>query len=78
VQEEAGGIRLDAMFIDEGFGTLDEGALRNALQALLKLAADARLVGVISHVPELKEKIERQIRIRKQPEGGSSAELVLP
>ena len=78
VQEEAGGIRLDAMFIDEGFGTLDEGALRNALQALLKLAADARLVGVISHVPELKEKIERQIRIRKQPEGGSFAELVLP
>ena len=78
VQEEAGGIRLDAMFIDEGFGTLDEGALRNALQALLELAADARLVGVISHVPELKEKIERQIRIRKQPEGGSSAELVLP
>ena len=77
VQEEAGGIRLDAMFIDEGFGTLDEGALRNALQALLKLAADARLVGVISHVPELKEKIERQIRIRKQPEGGSFAELVL-
>jgi hypothetical protein len=66
------------MFIDEGFGTLDEGALRNALQALLELAADARLVGVISHVPELKEKIERQIRIRKQPEGGSSAELVLP
>ena len=78
VQEEAGGIRLDAMFIDEGFGTLDEGALRNALQALLELAADARLVGVISHVPELKEKIERQIRIRKQLEGGSSAELVLP
>lgn len=78
VQEEAGGIRLDAMFIDEGFGTLDEGALRNALRALLELAADARLVGVISHVPELKEKIERQIRIRKQPEGGSSAELVLP
>ena len=78
VQEEAGGIRLDAMFIDEGFGTLDEGALRNALQALLELAADTRLVGVISHVPELKEKIERQIRIRKQPEGGSSAELVLP
>ncbi len=78
VQEEAGGIRLDAMFIDEGFGTLDEGALRNALQTLLRLAADARLIGVISHVPELKEKIERQIRIRKQPEGGSRAELVLP
>ena len=78
VQEEAGGIRLDAMFIDEGFGTLSEGALRAALNTLLELAAGQRLVGVISHVPELKEKIERQIRIRKQADGGSSAEIILP
>ena len=78
VQEEAGGIRLDAMFIDEGFGTLSEGALRAALNTLLELAAGQRLVGVISHVPELKEKIERQIRIRKQADGGSTAEIILP
>ncbi len=69
VQSGSGGIRLDAMFIDEGFGTLDENALRQALALLTRLADGNRLIGVISHVPELKEKITKQIIIRKKTFG---------
>ncbi len=69
VQSSSGGIRLDAMFIDEGFGTLDENALRQALALLTRLADGNRLIGVISHVPELKEKITKRIIIRKKTFG---------
>ena len=69
VQSGSGGIRLDAMFIDEGFGTLDENALRQALALLTRLADGNRLIGVISHVPELKEKITKRIIIRKKTFG---------
>lgn len=69
VQSSSGGIRLDAMFIDEGFGTLDENALRQALSLLTRLADGNRLIGVISHVPELKEKITKRIVIRKKTFG---------
>ena len=65
VQARSGGIRLDAMFIDEGFGSLDENALNHALELLNSLAGGKRLIGVISHMPELKERIERRIEIRK-------------
>ena len=65
VQARSGGIRLDAMFIDEGFGSLDENALNHALELLNSLAGGKRLIGVISHMPELKERIERKIEIRK-------------
>lgn len=70
VQSRSGGIRLDSMFIDEGFGTLDESTLRCAMNVLNSLADDGnRLIGVISHVAELKEKIERKIIIRKSIHG---------
>lgn len=69
VQSSSGGIRLDAMFIDEGFGTLDENALRQALSLLSRLADGKRLIGVISHVPELKERITKRIVIRKKTFG---------
>ncbi len=69
VQERSGGIRLEAMFIDEGFGTLDENALRQALELLTRLADGKRLIGVISHVPELKERIEHQIVVKKRLTG---------
>ena len=69
VQAQSGGIRIDAMFIDEGFGTLDDNALRNSLQVLSDLADGKRLIGIISHVRELEERIERQIIVRKRTQG---------
>ncbi len=75
IQEYAGGIRLDSMFIDEGFGSLDEESLNQAMQALADLSEGKHLVGVISHVPELKERIERQIVVTKTKDGGSRAEI---
>lgn len=75
IQASAGGIRLDTMFIDEGFGSLDEESLQQAIRSLSDLANGNRLVGIISHVPELKEKIDKQIIIRKSKSGGSSAEV---
>ena len=77
IQFSAGGIRLDTMFVDEGFGSLDEEALRQAMQALSGLAQGNRLVGIISHVTELKEKIDKQIVVTKDPVGGSRAALVV-
>ena len=69
VQEMSGGIRLEAMFIDEGFGTLDENALHSAIALLQKLSDGKRLVGIISHVDELKESIDKQIVVTKDGKG---------
>lgn len=76
VQSSAGGIRLDTMFVDEGFGSLDEESLQQAMSTLSDLAQGNRLVGIISHVSELKERLEKQIVVRKDPVGGSSVEIV--
>lgn len=65
VQARSGSIRLDSMFIDEGFGTLDEHSLTQARNLLTRLADGNRLIGVISHVPELKERIDKKIIIKK-------------
>ena len=65
------------MFVDEGFGTLDEESLRQALRALLSLTESNRLVGIISHVNELKEKIDRQIVVTKEKSGESSVKIVV-
>ena len=73
-QSRSGGIRLDSMFIDEGFGSLDENSLRQALELLTGLADGKRLIGVISHVPELKERIDKKIIVRKKLTG-SEVEL---
>ncbi|MBS5282076.1 MAG: hypothetical protein KHY27_11245, partial [Butyricicoccus pullicaecorum] len=73
IQESAGGIKLDTMFVDEGFGTLSEEALQQALAALQDLSEDGqRLVGIISHVPELKARITRQVVVTKDKMGGGS------
>ena len=69
VQGQSGSIRMEAMFIDEGFGTLDENALRNSLRVLGDLADGKRLIGIISHVQELEEKIDRQILVSKTLRG---------
>ena len=76
IQSSAGGIRLDSMFIDEGFGALDEEALRRAIATLATLTEGNRLVGIISHVAELKANIEKQILITKSPAGGSRVDII--
>ena len=73
----AGGIQLDTMFVDEGFGSLDENSLEMAMKALTSLAEGNRLVGIISHVAELKQRIEKQIVVTKDKTGGSKAKIVV-
>ena len=70
------GIRLDTLFVDEGFGSLDSESLSKAYTALAGLTEGNRLVGIISHVAELKEKIDRQIVVTKDPTGASHAEII--
>lgn len=67
-----GGIEMETIFIDEGFGTLDEETLKKVLSILEKTAGEERLVGVISHVRELKERIEKKIVIQKNIQKGST------
>jgi len=69
VQAYAGGIHLDAIFVDEGFGTLDPETLDFAIKALLDLQRNGRMVGIISHVPELKERIDARLEIRTSDRG---------
>ena len=71
VQQYAGGIELDAVFIDEGFGSLDRESLNQAIGILNDLAGSRRLAGIISHVEELKERIDKKIVVSKGPEGSS-------
>ncbi len=73
IQEHNGGIRLDALFIDEGFGTLDENHLTRAMEALSLLSDNDRMVGIISHVSELKERIDKKIVVKKLADGSSNA-----
>lgn len=75
VMDRSGEIRLDTMFIDEGFGTLDDNALNNAIKLLSRLAGGSRLVGVISHMNELSNRIDDQIIVKKTREG-SGVELI--
>lgn len=75
IQSYAGGVEIDTLFIDEGFGALDAESLEQAIQTLAGLAAGNRLVGIISHVTELKERIDRQVVIRKS-NSGSSIQLI--
>ena len=70
-------IRLDTLFVDEGFGSLDSEALSKAYHTLASLTEGNRLVGIISHVAELKERIGNQIVVTKKKEGGSQAKIVV-
>ena len=66
IQNSSGGIQLDTMFVDEGFGSLDDESLQQAIKTLTELTEGNRLVGIISHVGELKEKIDKQIVVKKR------------
>lgn len=76
IQASAGGVRLDTMFVDEGFGSLDGESLQLAISTLQDLTEGNRLVGIISHVEELKNKIDKQIVVEKQKTGGSRAKII--
>jgi exonuclease SbcC len=76
VQAYAGGIRLDTIFIDEGFGSLDSEALDDAMRALIDLQKSGRLVAIISHVAELKERIDVRLEV-SSGQTGSTAQFTL-
>ena len=69
IQSTAGKVNIDAMFVDEGFGSLDESSRMKAIRILKELAGDRRLVGIISHVTELKEQIDRKLLVTKNDKG---------
>ncbi|PNV61289.1 hypothetical protein C0033_14985 [Clostridium sp. chh4-2] len=73
VQQFAGGIQVETLFVDEGFGALDEESLSQAIQILTALGGGGRMIGIISHVEELKERIEHQIIVEKHNQGSRIA-----
>ena len=75
VLRRSGGLSLDSLFVDEGFGSLDEDTLDDAIRALEALRENGRLVGVISHVPELRRRIPARIEVRRGAHG-AEAEVV--
>lgn len=77
IMSSAGGIGIDTMFVDEGFGSLDDESLSQAIGALMSLSKSNRLVGIISHVSELKEKIDKMIVVRKEKSGGSKVSVIV-
>ena len=74
VQQNTGGVRLDAMFIDEGFGSLDPDSLDLALKTLIKMAGADRIIGIISHLSEIRGGIDKQVRVEKTT-GGSKISI---
>ncbi|GIN37380.1 SbcC/MukB-like Walker B domain-containing protein [Heyndrickxia oleronia] len=72
VQQYAGGVSLETMFIDEGFGTLDPESLDQAIEALMDIQNSGRLVGLISHVPELKERIDARLEVFSSQNGSKT------
>ncbi len=69
VQSFSGGVSMETMFIDEGFGTLDPESLENAIETLIEIQSTGRLVGIISHVPELKERIDARFEVTATQSG---------
>lgn len=77
IQANQGGISIEMMFIDEGFGTLDEESLNKAIETLIDLQRMGRMIGVISHVAEIKASFPAILEVTKSREGYSRVELVL-
>ena len=72
IQNTVGAVRLETMFVDEGFGSLDDEARERAVQILKELAGEKTLVGIISHVNELKEEVDWQLQVRKTEKGSQA------
>ena len=77
IQSSTGGVKLDTMFVDEGFGSLDSESLEQAMKALTSITEGNKLVGIISHVDTLKERIDKQLVIKKDRNGGSSCKIMI-
>ena len=77
VQQQTGGVQIDTMFIDEGFGSLDPESLEQTMRTLKDLSGNKTLIGIISHVADLREKIERKIIVSKT-QSGSNLQIELP
>ena len=73
VRAEAGGQEIDTLFVDEGFGSLDEQTLEQVLETLDGLRRDGRVIGVVSHVSEMKQRIDTQLVVTKTPQGSHLA-----
>ena len=71
IQQQVGGVQIDTMFIDEGFGSLDSDSLEQTMKILMELSNNETLIGIISHVAELREKIDRKIIVSKDKKGSS-------
>ena|SRR5215217_4948780 len=71
VQQEAGGLDIETLFVDEGFGSLDDQALEQVMDALEGLRSGGRVVGLVSHVPELKQRVSAQLQVVKGRQGSS-------
>lgn len=78
VQSYSGGVHLDSIFIDEGFGSLDQDTLDTAMKTLLQIQQSGRTVGIISHVSELKSRIACQIVVSRAEDGSSTAQVIGP
>ena len=76
VSSSSAGVRIDTLFIDEGFGSLDDETLEQAMNVLSEISESDHLVGIISHVDELKRRIDKQIVVTKDTRGGSHAEII--
>ena len=77
MQRNAGGIQLNNMFEDESFGALDQETLKLTIRKLTNISEQNRLIGIISHVAELKEKIDHQIVVKKDKYSGSKVEIIV-
>lgn len=77
IQAHQGGISIDTLFIDEGFGSLDEESLLQAIDVLIELQASGRMIGVISHVEELKQTLPARIEVIKTKGGYSQTQILV-
>ena len=77
IQSFQGAVRIDTMFIDEGFGSLDEESLAKAIDTLIDLQKSGRMIGVISHVEELKAAFPAILEVKKSREGHSRASFLI-
>ncbi|WP_312459047.1 SbcC/MukB-like Walker B domain-containing protein, partial [Proteiniclasticum sp.] len=75
IESHKGSVNLETIFIDEGFGSLDQDSLENALSCLMELNVSGRIVGIISHVTELKDRIPGKIEVKTTPGNGSTIKI---